>query len=106
MLLFISCYFHITCIIKIHEDSLRNSEEIHRMLPHGYNVWHMVLRRKYDYLPQFPADVGPAPHSVRVSRGVNRAVPYLSEAGAVGLRYRFRKLEMCVYRGRKKSQHF
>lgn len=32
----ISCYLDITCTIKIHEKFLRNSEEIHMGLPHGY----------------------------------------------------------------------
>lgn len=59
----------------------------------------------HDYLPCFPAEVVPAPYRVRASRGVNRAVPCLSEAGALELACRLSKLEMCVCPGRKKSQH-
>lgn len=59
----------------------------------------------HDYLPCFPAEVVPSPHRVRVSRGENRAVVCLLEAGALGLAHRPSKLERCVYPGRKKSQH-
>lgn len=45
---------HIPCNLKIHENSLRQSEEIQMRLPHRYTIWHKVLRRMHDYLPRFP----------------------------------------------------
>jgi len=59
----------------------------------------------HDYLPCFPSEVVPVPYRVRTSRGVNRAVPCLSEAEALEPACRLSKLEMCVCTGRKKSQH-